>query len=39
MLPTFYLWIVDSVSLQRGTWVIERGTKVDIQLGGSLDLE
>ncbi|KAJ5128682.1 uncharacterized protein N7443_005801 [Penicillium atrosanguineum] len=39
LLPTFYLWIVDSLSLQRGTWVIERGTKVDIQLWGSLDLE
>jgi 15-cis-phytoene synthase/lycopene beta-cyclase len=38
-LPTLYLWIVDFFSLQRGTWVIERGTKLDIRLGGTLDLE
>ncbi|KAJ6104419.1 Bifunctional lycopene cyclase/phytoene synthase [Penicillium sp. IBT 18751x] len=39
LLPTLYLWTVDFFSLQRGTWVIERGTKVDIRFGGSLDLE
>ncbi|KAJ5560537.1 Bifunctional lycopene cyclase/phytoene synthase [Penicillium frequentans] len=38
-LPTLYLWIVDFFSLQRGTWVIERGTKLDIRLGATLDLE
>lgn len=38
LLPTFYLWIVDFFSLQRGTWVIERGTKLDIRFG-ALDLE
>ncbi|KAJ5113870.1 Bifunctional lycopene cyclase/phytoene synthase [Penicillium angulare] len=39
LLPTFYLWIVDFVSLRRGTWVIEQGTKLDIRLGGFLDFE
>lgn len=39
LLPTSYLWIVDFFSLQRGTWVIEPETKVDIRFGGSLDLE
>ncbi|KAJ6103338.1 Bifunctional lycopene cyclase/phytoene synthase [Penicillium sp. IBT 16267x] len=38
-LPTLYLWIVDSFSLHRGTWVIERATKLDIHLGATLDLE
>lgn len=38
-LPTLYLWIVDFFSLQRGTWVIERETKLDIRLGATLDLE
>ena len=38
-LPTFYLWIVDTVALRRGTWVIEAGTKVGIQLWHGLELE
>lgn len=39
LVPTVYLWIVDLLSLQRGTWVIEKGTKLDIQFGGFLDIE
>ncbi|EGD87670.1 hypothetical protein H112_04137 [Trichophyton rubrum D6] len=39
VLPTLYLWIVDTLALRRGTWVIESGTKVDIQLWDGLDLE
>lgn len=38
-LPTLYLWIVDTLALQRGTWVIEGGTKVGIQLWEGLELE
>lgn len=37
-LPTIYLWIVDGIALQRGTWVIENDTKLDLALG-SLDIE
>ncbi|KAJ5379703.1 Bifunctional lycopene cyclase/phytoene synthase [Penicillium cataractarum] len=39
LLPTVYLWMVDLLSLQRGTWVIEKGTKLDIQFWGFLDIE
>lgn len=39
LLPTIYLWMVDLLSLQRGTWVIEKGTKLDIQFWGFLDIE
>ena len=38
-LPTLYLWVVDTLALQRGTWVIESGTKLGIQLWHGLDLE
>ncbi|KAL5366612.1 Lycopene beta-cyclase [Aspergillus floccosus] len=31
MLPTILLWIIDNFSLRRGTWVIEKPTKLDIQ--------
>lgn len=27
-IPTVYLWTLDFVALQRGTWVIESGTKL-----------
>ncbi|EFQ99083.1 phytoene synthase [Nannizzia gypsea CBS 118893] len=38
-LPTLYLWVVDTLALRRGTWVIESGTKVDIQLWEGLEIE
>ncbi|KAA8644423.1 terpene cyclase [Aspergillus tanneri] len=38
-LPTAYLWLVDTLALRRGTWVIESGTKVNIQLWNSLEAE
>ncbi|KAF1983866.1 Lycopene beta-cyclase [Aulographum hederae CBS 113979] len=38
-LPTFYLWMVDTFALQRGTWVIESGTKYGIHLWDGLDIE
>lgn len=28
--PTFYLWECDARALQRGTWVIEKGTKLGL---------
>lgn len=39
LIPTVYLWMIDLLSLQRGTWVIEKGTKLDIQFWGFLDIE
>jgi 15-cis-phytoene synthase/lycopene beta-cyclase len=39
MIPTVFLWVVDTLSLGRGTWVIEKSTKLDIQVWGKLDLE
>ena len=38
-LPTLYLWMVDTLALRRGTWVIEAGTKVGIHLWEGLELE
>jgi 15-cis-phytoene synthase/lycopene beta-cyclase len=38
-LPTLYLWMVDTLALQRGTWVIESGTKLGIQLWPGLEIE
>ena len=38
-LPTLYLWIVDTLALRRGTWTIESGTKLGIQLWDGLDIE
>ena len=38
-LPTIYLWIVDTLALGRGTWVIETGTKMSISLWYRLDIE
>ena len=37
--PTFYLWVVDEISLSSGVWSIEGGTKYDWQLFGSLEIE
>ena len=39
LLPTFYLWFVDTFALKRGTWVIEKGTKLDWHLWEGLDVE
>ncbi|KAL8988872.1 MAG: hypothetical protein Q9177_002121 [Variospora cf. flavescens] len=39
LLPTFYLWAVDTIALRRGTWVIESGTKLSVHLWAGLDLE
>ena len=38
-LPTAYLWLVDTWALQRGTWVIEPGTKTGFMLWDGLELE
>ncbi|GAA5993431.1 hypothetical protein JCM11641_007156 [Rhodosporidiobolus odoratus] len=38
LLPTFYLWECDARALQRGTWVIEQGTKLGLSYRG-LELE
>jgi 15-cis-phytoene synthase / lycopene beta-cyclase len=39
VIPTIYLWCVDELALRKGVWVIERGTKLDVQLFGNLDVE
>ncbi|KAK0306248.1 hypothetical protein LTR82_016463 [Friedmanniomyces endolithicus] len=38
-LPTLYLWIVDTLALKRGTWVIEQGTKTGWTLWPGLEIE
>ncbi|KJZ76523.1 hypothetical protein HIM_04252 [Hirsutella minnesotensis 3608] len=38
-IPTAYLCMVDNLALQRGTWVIENETKVNVQVLGSLEVE
>lgn len=38
-LPTIYLWIVDTLALKRGTWVINHGTKLGSHLWDGLDIE
>lgn len=38
-LPTFYLWVVDTLALKRGTWVIEAGTKTGWTLWPGLEIE
>lgn len=38
-LPTLYLWVVDTLALQRGTWVIEQGTKTGGTLWPGLEFE
>lgn len=39
VLPTLYLWIVDEMALGRGTWSIESGTKLNMRVWGSLEIE
>ncbi|KAK5133446.1 hypothetical protein LTR08_007688 [Meristemomyces frigidus] len=38
-LPTLYLWVVDTVALKRGTWVISPATKTGIVLWEGLEIE
>lgn len=38
-LPTLYLWVVDTLALNRGTWVIEAGTKLGYHLWPGLEIE
>lgn len=38
-LPTVYLWVVDTLALKRGTWVIESGTKLGKHLWPGLEIE
>ncbi|KAK4495095.1 hypothetical protein PRZ48_013422 [Zasmidium cellare] len=38
-LPTVYLWVVDTLALKRGTWVIEAGTKTGLTLWPGLEIE
>lgn len=37
--PTLYLWIVDTLALRRGTWVIESGTKLEWHIWDGLEAE
>ena len=39
ILPTIYLWAVDTWALRRGTWTIESGTKLEWHLWDGLDVE
>ena len=39
VLPSLYLWIIDTIALRRGTWVIESGTKAGIQIWRGLEIE
>jgi 15-cis-phytoene synthase/lycopene beta-cyclase len=38
-IPTVYLWVVDTLALKRGTWVIESGTKTGWTLWPGLEIE
>lgn len=38
-IPTLYLWVVDTLALKRGTWVIESGTKLGWHLWDGLEIE
>lgn len=39
VLPSLYLWVVDTIALRRGTWVIESGTKSGLQIWRGLEIE
>lgn len=39
LLPTAYLWVVDELALDRGTWAIASGTKLGWCLWGRLEVE
>ncbi|KAE9370613.1 hypothetical protein N431DRAFT_426977 [Stipitochalara longipes BDJ] len=38
-IPTLYLWLVDTLALKRGTWIIESGTKLGVHLWDGLEFE
>lgn len=38
-LPTLYLWVIDTLSLHRGTWAISSNTKLSIFLWPHLEIE
>ncbi|KAL9621742.1 MAG: hypothetical protein Q9160_003860 [Pyrenula sp. 1 TL-2023] len=38
-LPTLYLWVVDTLSLHRGTWAISSNTKLSVFLWPHLEIE
>lgn len=38
-LPTAYLWVVDTIALLQGTWCIESGTKIGLQIWPGLEVE
>lgn len=38
-LPTVYLWVVDTLALRRGTWVIQSATKTGWTLWPGLEIE
>ena len=38
-IPTLYLWLVDTIALQRGTWSISTGTKLGVTLWPGLEVE
>ncbi len=39
VLPTLYLWVVDTMALKRGTWVIESVTKLGWHFWDGLEIE
>jgi hypothetical protein len=39
VIHTLYLWIVDTIALRRGTWVIESGTKSGLHVWNGLEIE
>ncbi|KAK6348818.1 hypothetical protein TWF730_009587 [Orbilia blumenaviensis] len=39
LLPTAYLWFVDTLALKNGTWVINPEKSFDVKLWGYLDIE
>lgn len=39
MVPTLYLWYIDTLALKRGTWAIASGTKLGLHLWPGLDIE
>ncbi|KAF2477199.1 Lycopene beta-cyclase [Lindgomyces ingoldianus] len=39
LLPTLYLWVIDTLALKRGTWVISDGTKYGFHLWDGLEIE
>ena len=39
IIPTLYLWLVDTFALRRGTWVIESGTKLGLTVWDGLEVE